>query len=265
MIHPSSIIDPKAQIGKDVEIGPFCCVGPNVTLGNHVRLVSHVYLSGHTHIDNHTVVHPFASIGCPPQDLKFKGETSNIYIGEYCSIREHVTIHPGTEGDKLLTSIGDHCLIMVGAHIAHDCIIGSHVVMANQATLGGHVHIDDHVIIGGLSAVQQFVHIGMHTIIGGMSGVEKDVLPYAMVVGERAHLNGLNIVGLKRHHFERNTIERLQKVYNTLFSEEDTLLSRIEHIKQENKSNPVPEVDIIIQFLENSRRGLCAPYSTQHN
>ncbi len=215
-IHPTAIVDPGASLGDQVTIGPYSCVGPEVTLGNNITLISHVVLAGRTLIGDGTRIFPFASLGHEPQDLKYKGEPSILEIGADNTIREYVTMNPGTEGGGMVTSVGDHCLFMVGAHVAHDCHIGNHVIMANNATIGGHVNIGDYAILGGLSAVQQRVRIGRHAMIGGMSGVEQDVIPYGSVMGDRAHLSGLNIIGLKRHGISRDDIHALR---NPLASE----------------------------------------------
>ena len=197
-IHPSAVVSSKAQIGDNVEIGPFCVVGDDVKIGEGTILKSHVVVEGDTVIGKNNIIFPFASIGLEPQDLKFKGEKSRVEIGDNNKIREHVTIHLGTQDGAMVTKIGSNCLLMVGVHIAHDCVVGNHVIFANNATLAGHVEVGDHVVIGGLSAVHQFVRIGAGAMIGGMSGVESDVFPNGLVMGERASLAGLNLVGLKR-------------------------------------------------------------------
>lgn len=259
VIHATAVVDPGATIEPGVVVGPFCVVGPDAVLRKGVRLVSHVCVAGRTTIGERTVVYPFASLGQPPQDLKYDGEQSEVTIGEDCSIREYVTIHPGTKGDHMLTAVGNRCLLMVGVHIAHDCLVGNNVIMANQATLGGHVVVEDHVIIGGLSAVQQFVRIGKHAIIGGMSGVEKDVLPFAMIIGERAHLNGLNIVGLRRHQFSNQAIQRLQDAFHAIFENKGTFAERLESLKRSLEKNPSPECDDLLRFIALSQKSLCAP------
>ncbi len=259
-IHPTALIEEGATLGARVRVGPYCHIGPNVVLEEDVRLISHVSLAGDISIGARTVIYPFASLGHPPQDLKYKGEPSKTVIGHDVTIREYVTIQRGTEGDKMLTQVGNHCLLMVGSHVAHDCIVGDHAILANNATLGGHVQVGNYVIIGGLSAIQQFVRIGDHAIIGGMSGVEKDVIPFAMVVGERAHLHGLNLVGLKRRGFSSNTIHELIDVYRELF--EDTtdipLLDRVTKATQEFQSNET--VRSLLDFIQaDSKRPLCMP------
>ena len=197
-IHPTAIIEDGAQLGENVSIGAYSVIGPEVTLGDGVTLESHVVVGGVTSIGAGTHIFPFASIGLQPQDLKFQGEVSRLEIGSNNVIREHVTMNPGTEGGGLLTKVGNDCLFMVGAHVAHDCQVSDHVILVNSATLAGHVEVGEFAIVGGLSAVHQFVRIGKHAMIGGMSGVENDVIPYGTVTGNRAHLLGLNLVGLKR-------------------------------------------------------------------
>ncbi len=229
-IHSTAIVDKAARVGEGAVVGPYCVVGPKVQLGEGVRLLSHVVIDGQTRIGNGTVVYPFASIGHQPQDLKYKGEASTLEIGQNNQIREYVTMNPGTEGGGMVTRVGDNGLFMVGAHVAHDCQIGNNVIMANNATLGGHVIIGDYAIIGGLAAVHQFVRIGAHAMIGGMSGVENDVIPYGMVKGERAHLAGLNVVGLERRGFGRDDIHALRSAYRMLFSAEGTMAERLEDV-----------------------------------
>ena len=197
-IHPTAIIEKSVKIGKNVRIGPYCVLTEQVELDDGVELISHVTLAGRTKIGKETKIYPFSSIGHPTQDLKYKGEPSTLTIGAHNIIREYVTIQAGTAGGIMKTEVGDHCLLMASTHVAHDCILGNRVIMANNATLAGHVIIEDHVIIGGLSAIHQFVRIGAHAIIGGMSAVEHDVIPYGAVKGERANLYGLNLIGLKR-------------------------------------------------------------------
>lgn len=257
-IHPSAIVDPAAQLGVDVRIGPFCVVGPDVQLGDGVELMSHVVVAGRTRVGAKSRIFPFASIGHPPQDLKYKGEPSELLVGANCTIREHVTMNPGTEGGGMVTRIGDNCLFMVNAHVAHDCQIGNSVIMANNATLAGHVAVEDFVIIGGLSAVHQFVRIGRHAMIGGMSGVENDVIPYGLVMGERARLSGLNIVGLRRRGFARETIHDLRNAYRLLFAQEGTMAERLGDVADQFKANePVMQ---IVQFIgSDSSRSICQP------
>jgi len=262
-IHPSSVIDPAARLGSDVSIGPFCCIGPDVELGDNVRLVSHVAVDGRTRIGPGTVVYPFASLGHAPQDLKYHNEPSELIIGSNNRIREHVTMNPGTEGGGMVTRVGDNCLFMMASHVAHDCIVGNNVILANNATLGGHVTVGDHAILGGLTAVHQFVRIGDHAMIGGMSGVEQDVIPYGLVMGDRARLSGLNLVGLERRGFSRDDIRALRSAYRMLFASEGTLAERIEQAAQEFGDQPV--VSSILEFIRaKASRPICQPRSSEH-
>ena len=257
-IHPTAIIDPAAEIGTGAEIGPYCVVGPNVKLGDNVRLVAHVVVDGRTRIGAETVVYPFASLGHPPQDLKYKGEPSSLEIGARNQIREHVTMNPGTEGGGMVTRVGDDCLFMVGSHVAHDCQIGHHVILANNATIAGHVTVGDFAIIGGLAAVHQFVRIGEHAMIGGMSGVENDVIPYGMVKGERAHLAGLNLVGLERRGFGRDDIRSLRTAYRMLFAPEGTMAERLDEVAKQYKSQA--HIEAVVDFIRSrASRALCQP------
>jgi len=257
-IHPTAIIADGATLGEGCHIGPYCVVGEEVVLGAGVTLKSHVVVEGRSTLGDGVTVYPFAAIGQPPQDLKYHGEASSLTIGAQTTIREHVTVHPGTEGDRMETTIGSRCLLMVGAHVAHDCVVGDGVILANNATLAGHVHVGDHAIIGGLSAVHQFVRIGQHAIIGGMSGIEQDVIPYGSAMGERAFLAGLNIVGMKRRGKDRETIHQLRNLYKTLFEEgEGTFQSRLAGITRDNVA---PEVQEVLDFIQNdSSRSVCQP------
>ncbi|WP_448202920.1 acyl-ACP--UDP-N-acetylglucosamine O-acyltransferase [Azospirillum sp. sgz302134] len=257
-IHPNAVVDPAAKLGEDVFIGPFCVVGPDVELGDRVRLTSHVVVEGRTKIGEETVVYPFASIGHRPQDLKFKGERSELIVGCRNQIREHVTMSPGTEGGGLVTRVGDNGLFMVGVHIAHDCIVGNNAVLANNATLAGHVELGDFVTIGGLSAVHQFVRIGSHAMIGGMSGVEKDVIPYGLVMGERARLAGLNLIGLERRGFGKEDIHALRAAYRLLFGPEGTFAERLEEVDRDFGAKSL--VTDVLEFIRSrASRSLCQP------
>ncbi len=257
-IHPSAIVDDGAEIGDGVVIGPYCVVGPDVHLHNGVELLSHVVVDGRTEIGENTKIFPFASIGHQPQDLKYHGEASRLEIGRNNVIREHVTMNPGTEGGGMLTKIGDNCVFMVGAHVAHDCQIADHAILVNNATLAGHVEVGEWAIIGGLSAVHQFVRIGKHSMIGGMSGVENDVIPYGSIIGNRARLCGLNIIGLKRRNFSRDVIHELRKAYRLVFAAEGTLAERLEDVSEDfSEIEPVME---ILNFIgANSSRAICQP------
>ncbi len=257
-IHPMAVVEDGARIGDNVAIGPYCTVGAEAELGDGTVLMSHVVVNGRTTIGANTKVFPFASIGLPPQDLKYKGEPSRLEIGCNNIIREHVTMNPGTEGGGMLTSIGNNCLFMVGAHVAHDCWIGDHAILVNNATLGGHVKVDEWAIIGGLSAVHQFVRIGRHAMVGGMTGVENDVIPYGSVMGNRARLQGLNIIGLKRRNFSRDVIHALRNAYRLLFAQEGTMSERLDDVSELLHDNePVME---IVEFIRvDSSRSICQP------
>ncbi|MGE4281992.1 MAG: acyl-ACP--UDP-N-acetylglucosamine O-acyltransferase [Magnetospirillum sp.] len=257
-IHPTAIVDPQADVAGSASIGPFCVVGPHVRLGEGVELLSHVVVEGRTTIGDNTRIFPFASIGHQPQDLKYHGEPSTLEIGKNNQIREYVTMQPGTEGGGMITKVGDNCLFMASAHVAHDCIVGNNVIMANNATLAGHVLVGEYAFLGGLSAVHQFVRIGKHAMVGGMSGVEADIIPFGMVIGNRAHLNGLNIVGLKRRGFSREEIHSLRSAYRLLFGPEGTLQERLADVVEQYASNGA--VMEVIEFIRSdSSRSLCTP------
>lgn len=260
-IHPTAVIAPGARLADDVFIGPYCIVGDNVVLGAGVRLAAHIVIDGRTTVGERTRIFPFASLGLEPQDLKYKGEPSTLVIGCDNTIREYVTMNPGTEGGGMVTRVGDYCLFMVGAHVAHDCQIGDHVIMANNATLAGHVAVEDHALLGGLSAVHQFVRIGRHAMIGGMSGVERDVIPYGQVMGDRARLTGLNIIGMQRRGFTRDDIQGLRAAYQALFAETGTLSERVAETA-ERFGNIAPVADIIAFIRSDSSRAICQPKGT---
>lgn len=257
-IHPSAIISSNAQIADSASIGPYCVVGDKVKIAAHVKLHSHVCIDGDTTIGEATEIFPFASIGHVPQDKKYGGEHSHLEIGAHTIIREHVTMNPGTQGGGLLTKVGNHCLFMVGAHVAHDCIIGNHVILANNATLAGHVTVGDGVIIGGLAAVHQFVRIGAYSMIGGTAGVAEDVIPYGTVLGDRGYLAGLNLIGLKRRNIDKDNINKLRHVYKAIFnSSEGTLMERAQAFSQTEDSAEVHE--LIAFILSDKDRSLCTP------
>jgi len=258
-IHPTAIVDPKAELGSGVKIGPYSVVGADVRLGDRVELMSHVVVAGSTTVGAETRIFPFSSIGHQPQDLKYKGEPSSLEIGARNVIREHVTMNPGTDGGGLLTRVGDDCLFMVGAHVAHDCMVGNNVILVNSATLGGHVTIEDWAIIGGLSAVHQFVRIGKHAMIGGKTGVEHDVIPYGIVTGNRAKLEGLNIVGLKRRGFSRDLIHEIRKAYRMIFAEEGTMAERLQDVIEDFSGNE-PVMEIVNFINSDSSRRICQPH-----
>jgi len=257
-IHPTAIIEDGASLGDDVKVGPYCVVGKDATLGDGVELFSHVVVAGNTKIGARTRVWPFASVGHQPQDLKFAGEVSYLEIGEDNMIREHATLNPGTSGGGEYTRVGNGCLFMMGSHVGHDCQVGNGVVMANNATLAGHVEIGDFSILGGLSAVQQFTRIGKQVMVGGMSGVENDVIPFGSVIGNRASLGGLNLIGLKRRGFDRQTIHALREAYRALFFGEGTLAERAAEVAEKYEGvEPVDEMTAFV--LSDPGRNFCTP------
>jgi UDP-N-acetylglucosamine acyltransferase len=258
VIHSAACVEPGAQLGAGVEVGPFCHVGPNVVLGERVRLVSHVSVAGFTTIGARTRIFPFASIGHEPQDLKYRGEPVSLTIGEDCLIREGVTMNPGTAGGGSQTVVGARCAFLANSHVGHDCMLGDDIILSNNVMLGGHCHIGDFVIISGGAAAQQFVRIGAHAFIGGLAGVDKDVIPYAIALGERAALAGLNVVGLKRRGFSRESIHELRRAYRVLFAPEGTLNERVENVAAEFAANA--EAQRILAFLrEGGERAICVP------
>jgi UDP-N-acetylglucosamine acyltransferase len=258
IIHPSAIVEQGAELASGVEVGPFSVIGPQVVLHEGVRIHSHVVIAGRTEIGAGTEVFPFASLGNTPQDRKFRGEDSRLVIGERNVIREYVTMNPGTEQGGLVTRVGSNGLFLTGAHIAHDCVIGDNVLLVNNATLAGHCVVGDFASVGGLSAVHQYVRIGAYAFVGGMSGVENDVIPYGMALGNRAHLAGLNIVGLKRRNFDREQIHTLRKAYRMLFATEGTLMERLEDVEKMFPGEAA--VQRILQFMKaDSSRSFCVP------
>lgn len=257
-IHPTAIVEDGARVGDDVSIGPYSCVGAEVELGDGVTVMAHVVIGGRTTVGPNCQFFPFASIGLRPQDLKYAGEPSELIIGANNIVREYVTMNPGTAGGDMVTRVGNNCLFMLGAHVAHDCVVNDHVVLVNNATLGGHVSVGDHAIIGGLSAVHQFARVGKHAMVGGMTGVENDVIPFGSVVGNRAHLSGLNIVGMKRSGFSREDIHSLRNAYRLLFAQEGTMQERIVDVAELFADTEVV-MDIVEFMRADSSRSLCQP------
>ncbi|MDR0406694.1 MAG: acyl-ACP--UDP-N-acetylglucosamine O-acyltransferase [Holosporales bacterium] len=258
-IHPTACVSSKAHLGEHIKIGPFCIIGDNVVLEDNIELMAHVCIEGRTKIGARTKIYPFASVGFPPQDLKYHGEPSQLLIGTDNTIREYVTMQPGTEGGGMITTIGNHCLFMAGVHVAHDCHIGNHVIMANYATLGGHITIGDYAMIGGLSAVHQFVRVGAHAMVGGMSGIERDLIPYGTAMGERAGLTGLNVIGLRRRGYSCEDIQTLQSAYEQIFEKlSGTLEERIKSARSVVPSKAC--VQELLGFLESPTiRSYCLP------
>jgi UDP-N-acetylglucosamine acyltransferase len=253
-IHPTAVVSSKARIGYDCFIGPYCIVGDEVVLGDNVRLESHCVIDGRTTVGAETHVFPFVSIGLASQDLKYKGEPSETRIGARNKIREFVTIHRGTAGGGMITSVGDDCLIMAQAHVAHDCIIGDGVIMANAATLAGHVVIEDRANIGAYSGIHQFCRVGKEAYVGGYSVVVKDALPFALTVGNHAKCYGLNITGMKRRGYPRATIDALHHAFHLLLSAKLNTSQALERIK--NEITDSPEVSYVLSFIEQSNRGV---------
>lgn len=257
-IHPTAVVAPGAKIGAGASVGPFCLVGENAELDAGAKLISHVVIEGHTMIGEGTEIYPFASIGHKPQDLKYDGEPSTLSIGRNCTIRENVTINPGTRGGNMRTVIGDNCLLMASSHVAHDCQIGNNVIVANYGGIAGHCQIDDFAIIGGAVALHQFVRIGAHAFIGAQSMVEADVIPYGMAVGNRAKLAGLNLVGLRRRKFDREAIHRLRTAYRMIFSSEGTLRERVDDAAELFADDALVQ-DVVAFIRAGGDRPVCLP------
>ncbi|MFC0408194.1 acyl-ACP--UDP-N-acetylglucosamine O-acyltransferase [Roseomonas elaeocarpi] len=254
-IHPTAIIAEGARLGEGVRIGPWCTVGPKAVLGNGVELVSHAVVDGETTLGDGAVLMPFASVGLPPQDLKYKGEPTRVEVGARTILREHSTVHRGSVGGHGVTRIGDDCLIMACAHVGHDCNLSHHVILANNVMLGGHVEIGDTTFVGGGAAVHQFVRIGRQAVVGGMSGVEADVIPYGACLGDRARLTGLNLIGLKRRGFSRDRINALRAAVRTLFARDGVFADRLSRTRSTWGEDPA--VAEILGFMDaRSRRGL---------
>ncbi|RJQ50282.1 MAG: acyl-ACP--UDP-N-acetylglucosamine O-acyltransferase [Nitrospiraceae bacterium] len=253
-IHPAAIVASDAKFSDGVEVGPFCVVGENVKIGKNTKLMSHILIED-TEIGQNCTVFPFTSLGLPPQDLKYKGEKTKVVIGDNNIIREYITIHRASVGGDGVTKIGSNNFFMGYVHIAHDCIIGNHVIMANATTLAGHVVVEDFVFIGGLVAVHQFARIGAHSMIGGFSAIPQDIPPYTTAAGERAKLYGLNTIGLKRRNFSDTTISDLKKAYKILFRSKLTLKEAVEKVNHDLGGSE--EVRNLLEFIEKNKRGIC--------
>ena len=253
-IHHSAVISQGARLSKGVKVGPFSTIGENVTIGRDTIIDSHVAIEGNTTIGEKNRFYPFSSIGLAPQDVYYKDEDTRLIIGNENIIREFTTINRATVKQDKITRMGDKNYIMAYAHIAHDCVIGNHVVMANAATLAGHIEIGDHAIIGGLVAIHQFVRVGEYAFVGGKSAIPKDVPPFMMVAGDRAKLYGLNIVGLKREGFPRESIDSLKKAYNIIWCGHHLFKDAMDIARKE--VSPCKETDILFDFLTNSKRGI---------
>jgi UDP-N-acetylglucosamine acyltransferase len=256
-IHPTAIVEPGAKLGEGVTIGPYSIVGADVVLGDGVEVISHAVITGRTTIGARTKIFPFASIGHRPQDLKYAGEPSTLRVGADCTIREHVTINPGTSGGGMETVVGDRCLLMIGVHIGHDCRIGNNVVLSNNTGIAGHGVIDDFAILSGHCGTVQFVHVGAHAFVGGQSKVEKDVIPYGLVNGNPAVMSGLNLVGLKRRGFDREAIHKLRAAYRMIFASEGTLQERVDDASELFADEPL--VQDVVKFLSAAKGGVTLP------
>ncbi len=253
-IHETAIVSPNARIGNECYIGPLCIIGAEVELGNGVRLNSHVVVDGRTTIGDETQIFPFVSIGLAPQDLKYAGEPTGTEIGKRNQIREFVTIHRGTAGGGGLTKIGDDNLLMAQAHVAHDCQLGNEIIMANAATLAGHVEIADRASVGAYSGVHQFCRVGLEAFIGGYSVVVKDAMPYATIQGNHAKCYGLNSVGMRRRGYSKETIAQLNHAFHLLLAAKLNTTQAVEKIRDEISG--CAEVDLLIDFIESSKRGV---------
>jgi UDP-N-acetylglucosamine acyltransferase len=257
-IHPTALVEDGARLGAEVEIGPFCHVGPLTLLGDGVRLVSHVSVAGDTTVGARTVIYPFASIGHPPQDLKYRGEPVRLSIGEDCIIREGVTMNPGTAGGGSETVVGPRSVFLANAHVGHDCRIGEGVILSNNVMLAGHCQIGDFANIGGGAAAHQFVRIGAHAFVGGLAGVEHDLIPFGLALGNRAALAGLNVIGLKRRGFSHETIHELRRAYKMLFNGGGALKERISDVAEAFAGEGA--VQQIVDFLQQGGdRAICVP------
>jgi UDP-N-acetylglucosamine acyltransferase len=252
-IHPTAIVDSSASLGEGVSVGPYSVIGAHVEIGASARVMAHVYLDGHTRIGANCTIFPFASIGTQTQDLKFKGGTTHVDIGERTVIREYVTVNSGTE-DGEVTRVGSGCLLMAYSHVAHGCIVGNEVILANCGTLAGHVVLDDHAILGGLSAVHQFVHIGRLAIIGGCSKITQDCPPFMIIDGHPAQVRGLNRVGLQRHGFDEDSMKNLKAAYRILYREGKSVTQAVENLRAEFGDDA--EIRELIEFIFRSERGI---------
>jgi UDP-N-acetylglucosamine acyltransferase len=253
-IDPTARIEPGAVIGHNASIGPCCVIGPHVELGDGCKLLAHVHVAGHTTIGPRTVVYPFASLGTPPQSVKYRGGPTRLVIGAECEIREGVTVNTGTEDDRGITEVGDRCCLMVGSHIGHDCKVGNDVIFANNVVLGGHVTIGDFAVFGGQAAVRQFVRIGEGAMVVGLSGVRADVIPFGLVQGPLADLIGLNVVGMRRRGSSKADIHRLRQAYEAMFFGAGTFRERLDHVAAQNGADPL--VGKVIAFIRAGSRPL---------
>ncbi len=258
LIDPTARVADGARLADDVEVGPYCIVGPDVTLEDGVRLHAHVNVQGVTTLGARTQVYPFASLGTPPQSVHYKGEKTSLVVGTDCQIREHVTMNTGTASGRGVTRVGNNCMLMTAAHVAHDCLVGDNVIFANNATLGGHVEVGDNVFLGGLSAVHQFVRIGAQVMIGGVTGVREDVIPFGYAIGQNANLVGLNVVGMKRRGFSKSELHAARAAYRDLFFGEGTFAERLAGLRERQDASPF--IKALVSFVDaGGKRALCHP------
>jgi UDP-N-acetylglucosamine acyltransferase len=253
-VDPTARIEPGAVIGHNASIGPYCVIGPHVEIGDSCKLLAHVHVAGHTTIGPRTMVYPFASLGTPPQSVKYRGGPTQLVIGADCEIREGVTVNTGTEDDRGVTEVGDRCWLMVGSHIAHDCKVGNDVIFANNVVLGGHVTIGDFAVFGGQAAVRQFVRIGEGAMVVGLSGVRADVIPFGLVQGPLADLIGLNVVGMRRRGSSKADIHRLRQAYEAMFFGAGTFRERLDLVAAQSGADPL--VSKVIGFIRAGSRPL---------
>jgi UDP-N-acetylglucosamine acyltransferase len=249
------LINHQAEIDSDVEIGPYSVIGAGVRIGKATKVASHVVIEGRTSLGQGNTIYQFATVGSRPQDLKYRGEASELIIGNHNTIREYVSLNPGTAGGGMVTRVGDHNLLMMHCHIAHDCLIGNHNIIANGATLGGHVVVEDYVIVGGLVGIHQFARIGSGAILGAGSMVSKDVPPFCNATGDRARLRGLNLEGLKRRGFTTAAIDALKKAYRIIFQSKLKTKDALDKVRRD--VSPTAEIDILLSFIAQSQRGIC--------
>jgi len=253
-IHSTAVVSSRAELGHGVRIGPYSVIGDNVTIGANTTIASHVVVEGRTQIGEQNEIHPFASIGLPPQDVGYRGEDTSLIIGDNNQIREYATIHRATTKEEWKTVIGSNNYLMAYTHVAHDCRLADHIILANAATLGGHTQVGDHVSVAGLVAVHQFVRIGAYAFVGGHSGVDRDIPPFMLTSGPRAKLYGINRRGLARHGFSQKTIDSLKKAYTTIWRSRLRLEEGIAQVRE--KCEPSPEIDLLLGFLEKTKRGI---------
>jgi UDP-N-acetylglucosamine acyltransferase len=250
-IDPTARVEPGAQIGQDVSIGPYCIIGKNAAIGDGCRLITHVHVTGHTTIGPRCVIYPFASLGTPPQSVKYRGGPTRLVVGAACDIRESVTMNIGTEADRGVTEVGERCFFMAGSHVGHDCQVGNDVTMANNAVLGGHVSVGDFAVFGGQAAIHQFVRIGEGAMIAGLSALAGDLIPYGFAIGQRAVLDGLNVIGMRRRGVARADIHRARRAYRTLFLEGGTFTQRLARAEADFANDPL--AGKIISFIQNRK------------